>query len=145
MESQDRIRMAIQKSGRLSEKSMSLLNRCGLNFESAKDKLFYRCENFPLDLMLLRDDDIPEYVNDGVCDLGIVGMNVLDEKLLRRHSSPTDGVFVLKQLGFGNCRLSLAIPQEKEYTGVEFFRGLKIATSYPNSLARFLKQNDLTA
>ncbi len=78
MESQERIRMAIQKSGRLTEKSMALLNRCGLYFEWAKDKLFSRCENFPLDLMLLRDDDIPEYVNDGVCDLGIVGVNVLE-------------------------------------------------------------------
>ncbi len=144
-QSQDRIRMAIQKSGRLSEKSLALLNRCGLNFEMSKDRLFCRAENFPLDLMLLRDDDIPEYVNDGVCDLGIVGMNVLDEKLLGRHDKATDGVFVLKELGFGKCRLSLAIPQEKEYTGLEFFRGIRIATSYPRSLKRYLAQNDISA
>lgn len=145
MEPQDRIRMAIQKSGRLSEKSMALLTRCGLNFEWAKDKLFSRCENFPLDLMLLRDDDIPEYVNDGVCDLGIVGMNVLEEKLLGRHDTPGDGVVTLKKLGFGNCRLSLAVPNEKEYTGLSFFKGLRIATSYPRSLSRFLRQNDIAA
>ncbi len=145
METQDRIRMAIQKSGRLSEKSIALLNRCGLNFEWAKDRLFCRCENFPLDLMLLRDDDIPEYISDGVCDLGIVGLNVLEEKLLGRHAKPQDGVFVLKKLGFGNCRLSLAIPAEKEFTGLGFLRGLKIATFYPRSLSRFLRQNDIQA
>lgn len=145
IESKDRIRMAIQKSGRLSEKSLALLTRCGLNFEWAKDKLFSRCENFPLDLMLLRDDDIPEYVNDGVCDLGIVGQNVLQEKLLGRHARPSDGVLTLKKLGFGNCRLSLAIPVEKTYNGPRFFQGLRIATSYPRSLARFLEENEITA
>jgi ATP phosphoribosyltransferase len=145
MENKDRIRMAIQKSGRLSEKSLALLTRCGLNFEWAKDRLFCRCENFPLDLMLLRDDDIPEYISDGVCDLGIVGLNVLEEKLLGRHASPQEGALTLKKLGFGHCRLSLAIPSEKEFTGLGFFRGLRIATSYPRSLSRFLRQNDINA
>lgn len=145
MKNQDRIRMAIQKSGRLTEKSLALLTRCGLNFEWAKDRLFCRCENFPLDLMLLRDDDIPEYINDGICDLGIVGLNVLDEKLLGHYPSPQDGVITLKKLGFGTCRLSLAIPMEQNFTGLEFFRGLRIATSYPRSLSRFLRQNDIRA
>ena len=84
MNDEQRIRIGVQKSGRLSEKSMGLLTRCGLDLEWAKDKLFSKCQNFPLDMMLLRDDDIPEYVRDGVCDLGIVGFNVLQEKLLSR-------------------------------------------------------------
>jgi len=142
---QDRIRIAVQKSGRLSEKSMDLLAKSGLSFESSKDKLFSRCQNFPLDLMLLRDDDIPEYVNDGVCDLGIVGFNTLEEKLLGRHEKPTDGVKILRKLGFGHCRLALAIPNEAKYEGVSYFKGLRIATSYPRALRRYLAQQDISA
>lgn len=142
---QDRVRIAVQKSGRLSEKSMDLLAKSGLSFEWAKDRLFSRCQNFPLDLMLLRDDDIPEYVNDGVCDLGIVGFNTLEEKLLGRHATPTDGVKILRKLGFGRCRLSLAVPNEAKYEGVSYFKGLRIATSYPRSLRRYLAQQDISA
>lgn len=145
MSDQDRIKIAIQKSGRLNEKSISLLTRCGLEFEWAKDRLFCRCENFPLDLMLLRDDDIPEYVHDGVCDLGIVGMNVLEEKLLAHPKRSAGNVQVLKKLGFGHCRLGLAIPMDREYTGLTYFQGLRIATSYPATLARFLQQNAIEA
>lgn len=141
----DRIRIAFQKSGRLSEKSLELLTKCGLSFESSKDKLFSRCDNYPLDVMLLRDDDIPEYVNDGVCDLGIVGFNVLEEKLLGRHAKSSDGVDILRKLGFGYCRLSLAVPNEANYTGLNFFKGLRLATSYPRALAKFLKENDISA
>jgi ATP phosphoribosyltransferase len=142
---QDRIRIAIQKSGRLSEKSMTLLDRCGLDLEWDKNRLFSRCGNFPLDLMLLRDDDIPEYVNDGVCDLGIVGFNVLQEKLLYRGSQGIDGVEVLRNLDFGHCRLSLAIPSDRTYTGLSFFKNLRIATSYPATLEKFLKDKDISA
>jgi len=142
---QDRIRIAIQKSGRLTEKSTDLLAKSGLTFEWAKDKLFSRCQNFPVDLMLLRDDDIPEYVNDGVCDLGIVGFNTLEEKLLGRHVTPTDGVKILRKLGFGKCRLSLAVPNEAKYENVSFFKGLRIATSYPRALRRYLNQQDIQA
>jgi ATP phosphoribosyltransferase len=141
----DRIRMAIQKSGRLSEKSMSLLTRSGLDFEWTKDRLLCRCENFPLDLMLLRDDDIPEYVTDGVCDLGIVGFNVLEEKLLARGNGARDGVELLRKLGFGNCRLSLAIANDRPYSGLSFFQGMRIATSYPASLRRFLSEKGIEA
>ncbi len=140
-----RIRIAIQKSGRLSDKSMSLLARCGLDLEWAKDRLFSRCENFPLDLMLLRDDDIPEYVNDGVCDLGIVGLNVLQEKLLGRSPRGIDAVECLRKLDFGHCRLSLAIPTDRPYSGLTDFRRARIATSYPQTLARFLSRNDISA
>lgn len=145
MQEQDRIRIGIQKSGRLSEKSMELLQKCGLQFEWTKDRLFSRCENFPVDLMQLRDDDIPEYVNDGVCDLGIVGLNVLEEKLLGRHATPTDGVKILRKLGFGHCRLALAIPNEADYKDLSFFDGIRIATSYPRALRRYLASQDLSA
>ena len=145
MNDEQRIRIGVQKSGRLSEKSMGLLTRCGLDLEWAKDKLFSKCQNFPCDLMLLRDDDIPEYVRDGVCDLGIVGFNVLQEKLLSRGEEGTDGVQILKKLDFGHCRLALAIPTDKTYQGLSFFNGLRIATSYPATVARFLKENGIHA
>jgi ATP phosphoribosyltransferase len=124
---------------------MALLDRCGLDLEWAKDRLFSRCGNFPLDLMLLRDDDIPEYVDDGVCDLGIVGFNVLQEKLLSRGAEDTDGVQTLMKLDFGHCRLSLAIPADKAYPGLSYFRGQRIATSYPSTLRRFLKEKGIEA
>lgn len=141
----DRIRIGVQKSGRLSERSLDLLARCGLTFEGGKDRLFIRCENFPLDLMLLRDDDIPEYVNDAVCDLGIVGFNMLEEKLLGRSPNPSNGVTILRKLGFGHCKLALAVPEVVKYSGLSFFQGLRIATSYPRSLRRFLAENKIDA
>jgi ATP phosphoribosyltransferase len=141
----DRIRIGIQKSGRLSEKSLDLLNRCGLSFESSKDKLLSRCNNYPLDVMLLRDDDIPEYVNDGVCDLGIVGFNMLEEKLLRRYDKSSDGVTTLSKLGFGTCRLSIAVPNDFNYTDPRDLNNLRIATSYPKSLTRFLREKEINA
>lgn len=141
--SETRIRIAIQKSGRLNEKSMALLEQCGLEFEWAKDRLFCRCENFPIDLMLVRDDDIPEYVADGVCDLGVVGINVLEEKMLSRKS-PND-ITVLKQLGFGHCRLSLAMQNDQVYNGPQSLQGLRIATTYPATLQRFLNENKVDA
>jgi ATP phosphoribosyltransferase len=140
---EQRIRIAIQKSGRLAEKSMSLLDRCGLDLEFDKNRLFSRCGNFPLDLMLLRDDDIPEYVQDGVCDLGIVGLNILQEKLA---TSPVEKeVETLRKLDFGHCRLSLAIPMDKSYSGRSFFKGLRIATSYPGLLGQFLQKHEIQA
>lgn len=141
----DRLRIGLQKSGRLAEKSMTLLQNAGLNFEASKDRLFSRCENFPVDLMLLRDDDIPEYVSDGVCDLGIVGYNVLQEKLLARWGNVPDSILILKKLGFGRCRLSLALPNEKEYQNFETFSGMRIATSYPATLGQFLAEHKIDA
>lgn len=145
MSEQNRIRIAIQKSGRLSEKSTELLAKCGLDFDWAKDRLFCRCQNFPLDLMLVRDDDIPSYVSDGVCDLGIVGFNVLVEKLNGTSELGTTAVKVARKLDFGKCRLDLAVPNESKYEGFEFFQGIRIATSYPNTLRRFLDEHKIAA
>jgi ATP phosphoribosyltransferase len=145
MSESSQIRMAVQKSGRLSEKSFSLLQRCGLNFDLAKDRLFNRCENFPMDLMLLRDDDIPGYVNDGICDLGIVGLNVLQEKLWSQDQTDNNPVEILTKLDFGQCRLSLALPADVHYSGLSNFDGLRIATSYPATLRRFLQKNQVEA
>jgi ATP phosphoribosyltransferase len=139
---EQRIRIAIQKSGRLAEKSANLLNRCGLDLEWDKNRLFSRCGNFPLDLMLMRDDDIPEYVHDGVCDLGIVGLNILQEKLASRNKEEVE---ILRKLDFGHCRLSLAIPTDRQYSGRGYFKGLRIATSYPGLLKSFLLSNEIQA
>lgn len=141
----DRIRIAIQKSGRLSEKSMGLLDDSGLNFERPKDSLFFRCENFPLDVMLLRDDDIPEYVIDGVCDLGIVGFNVLEERLLLRGEKARQSIEVVKRLGFGRCRLAIAVPNDRNYDGAASLKNLRIATSYPATLKAFLEDRKISA
>ncbi|MFH1725427.1 MAG: ATP phosphoribosyltransferase [Elusimicrobiota bacterium] len=140
-----RIRMAMQKNGRLSEKSTSLLGRCGLEFGWSKDRLFSKCENFPLDLTLVRDDDIPEYVCDGVCELGVVGLNVLKEKLLARGADKPGRARVLRRLGFGHCRLSLAVPADRPYRGVRSLKGTRIATSYPATLREFLRKSKVEA
>ena len=149
--SETRIRMAIQKSGRLSERSVDLLEKCGIDFSWRKNTLLNRCRDFPLDLMLVRDDDIPEYVRTGVCDLGIVGENVIAE-----HRPPDSGrgdskiparrrIKVVRELGFGRCRLSLAVPKETAYDGVEGLRGSNIATSYPVILGDFLAEKGVDA
>jgi ATP phosphoribosyltransferase len=132
-----RLRIAIQKSGRLAEKSVALFLKCGLDFDLRKDRLLYECQEFPIDLMLVRDDDIPEYVADGVCDLGVVGENVL----LERGSS----VELVTQLGFGACRLAIAIPEGERYDGPRSLQGKRIATSYPNCLKRYLASIEVTA
>ena len=132
-----RLRIAIQKSGRLAEKSVALFMKCGLDFDLRKDRLLYECQDFPIDLMLVRDDDIPEYVGDGVCDLGVVGQNVL----LERGSH----VEVVTKLGFGSCKLSLAIPEAENFSGPASLDGKRIATSYPNILGRYLAQVGVTA
>lgn len=138
----ERLRIAIQKGGRLNEKSLNLLQKCGVNFDlmNGKERLLYQSPDFPLDLMLVRDDDIPEYVSDGVCDLGIVGLNVLEERL---PAEPA--VTVLRKLGFGKCRLSIAVPNGTTFDGVAQLQGKRIATSYPATLRRFLKEKGLSA
>lgn len=105
-----RIRVAIQKSGRLSDKSLSLLQRCGLEFARSKDKLFWYGQDFPVDLLLVRDDDIPRMLLDGVCELGIVGQNIAEEVMLERNGG--SGLQELRKLRFGGCRLSLAVPED---------------------------------
>lgn len=134
MESQN-IRIAVQKSGRLSEESLKLFKACGIKFESGGSKLKTVSSNFPIEFLFLRDDDIPGYVEDGVADLGVIGENVLMEHIRQ--------VDVVKELGFSKCRLSLAIPRNEEYSGIEYFQGKNIATSYPNLTNAFLSKQGI--
>lgn len=145
MREDNRLRIAIQKSGRLSEKSISLFAKCGLDFDLRKDRLFLSSTDFPVDLMLVRDDDIPEYVADGVCDLGIVGENVIQEKFLCQPGADPNGVETLINLGFGGCRLSIAVPDGFPYETPRDLEGLKIATSYPACLSKFLRDEGVKA
>ncbi len=139
----ERLRIAIQKSGRLGESSRQLLDKCGLKFRSSRDKLFCFGENMPVDLLLVRDDDIPGLLADGVCDLGIVGRNVLDEVGMGYAGQAP---FVeLRALGFGTCRLSIAVPQEQQGTGSGVLAGKRIATSYPNLLQGWLTERGIDA
>lgn len=131
------IRIAVQKSGRLSDDSLSLIKECGIKFYNGTGKLKSTSTNFPVEFLFLRDDDIPGYVADGVADLGIVGQNELVEK--------DKDVLTLKKLGFSKCRLSLAIPKGEEYPGVSYFQGKNIATSYPKILGDYLKSQNIQA
>ena len=140
-----RLRIAIQKSGRLSEKSFDLLRACGLEFDWRRNQLLCACTNFPLDLMLVRDDDIAQFVAEGVCELGIVGYNMLEETLLERGDSERESVNILENLGFGQCRLSIALPEEKVYDEPRTLSGMRIATSYPATLQDFLTRHGVKA
>jgi ATP phosphoribosyltransferase len=131
------LRIAIQKSGRLYEDSVSLLKECGIDLRNVKDRLRTESDNFPLEVFFLRDDDIPQYVEDGVADVGIVGQNVLLEKDKK--------VETVEKLGFGKCRLSIAVPRAMTYAGVASLQGKKIATSYPFLVEQYLKENGVTA
>jgi len=133
----DSIRIAIQKSGRLSDSSLKLIKECGIHFNNGKGKLKAVSHNFPAEFLFLRDDDIPGYVEDGVADIGIVGENVMLEK--------EKDVTLIKKLGFSKCRLSLAVPRDKEYQGVQDFEGANIATSYPRILEKYLEQKGVRA
>lgn len=132
-----RLKIAIQKSGRLNEGSMKLLKDCGIFIDNGKDQLKAPARNFPLEILFLRNADIPQYVEDGVADAAIIGENILVEK-------PKE-VEVVQQLGFSRCRLSLAVPKGAKYNGPEYFEGKKIATSYPNTLQLFLTENNVQA
>jgi ATP phosphoribosyltransferase len=138
MKTRDRLRIAMQKSGRLTEPALELLKRCGLTFRQSRDKLFCFGEGEPVDLLLVRDDDIPGLIAQGVCDLGIVGRNVLDEFALTagRDAAP---LAEWRALGFGRCRLSIAVPQEMDYRAPSDLAGLRIATSYPGLLGAWLR------
>ncbi|MCH7400567.1 ATP phosphoribosyltransferase [Belliella kenyensis] len=131
------IRIAVQKSGRLSDDSLSLIKECGIKFYNGTGKLKSTSTNFPIEFLFLRDDDIPGYVADGVADLGIVGENELVEK--------DKDVNVLKKLGFSKCRLSLAIPKSESYPGIGYFEGKNIATSYPKILGDYLTSKKINA
>jgi len=132
-----RIKIALQKSGRLSEESFDLLSQCGIKIAKGDRKLFASSNNFPLDVLFLRDDDIPEYVEKGIADIGIVGENVVWET--------TNTPQIIKHLGFGKCRLSLAVGKEEDYQGIDYFSGGCIATSYPKTLKKFLAKSKISA
>ncbi|HOO94118.1 MAG TPA: ATP phosphoribosyltransferase [Proteiniphilum sp.] len=131
----EKIKIAIQKSGRLSEKSLELLTECGIKVSNGDRKLKTTARNFPMEILFLRDDDIPQYVEQGVADIGILGENEVWEK--------EKDVKVVEKLGFSNCRLSLAIPREEVYTGLDYFRGKRIATSYPKILGNFFREKEI--
>lgn len=131
------IRLAIQKSGRLSEGSLELLQECGIKINNGSNKLKAQSSNFPIEILYLRDDDIPHYVETGVADIGIVGENILADK--------KSNVELIRKLGFAGCRLSLAIPKNENYSGPEYFNGKKIATSYKGILNDFLNSKKVNA
>lgn len=132
-----KLRIAIQKSGRLNEDSLRLIKDCGIAIDNGVDQLKVTARNFPLEIFFLRNSDIPEYIEDGVADIAIIGENLLIEK-------PHE-VEVIQKLGFSKCKVSLAIPKNENYTGLKYFKGKKLATSYPNTLQQFLKKNKLNA
>jgi ATP phosphoribosyltransferase len=133
----NKLKIAIQKSGRLSEKSLKILEECGIKISNGAGVLKTDAANFPLEVLFLRDDDIPQYVEQQVVDIGIVGENIVFEK--RKN------IEIFYRLGFGNCRLSLAILKEDAYQGLSYFSGKRIATSYPNLLNDFLTKNKIAA
>ncbi|WP_429035095.1 ATP phosphoribosyltransferase [Aeromonas media] len=143
METQ-RLRIAMQKSGRLSQDSQALFKSCGLKINLREQRLIAHVENMPIDILRVRDDDIPGLVMEGVVDLGIIGENVLEEvQLIRASQSQPFAVKTLKQLDFGGCRLSLAVPDDVNYTGPQSLAGKRIATSYPGLLKRFFDEKGL--
>jgi ATP phosphoribosyltransferase len=132
-----KLKLAVQKKGRLSDKSLQLLRNCGLEIENYSERLFLPVRNFDLDLLFLRDDDIPEYVQDGVADIGIVGENVLYEK--------SANVEIIKKLGFGKCKLMIGIPESSNLDSVNELNGKKIATSHPKILRDYLQKNSISS
>jgi len=132
-----KLKIAIQKSGRLNDDSIRILKECGIGFNDGMNKLKAEAMNFPLEVFFLRDDDIPQYVEDGVADIGIVGENVLLEK--------NKDVKVVDRLGFGKCRLSIAVPKGRKYKSITELEGQRIATSYPGILSKYLKKQKVNA
>ena len=146
MKPRDRLRIATQKNGRLSEPGRDLLSRSGLSFRESRDRLFCFGEQHPIDLLLVRDDDIPGLIAEGTCDLGLVGRNVLEEQRLERERTGLPPAFrELRALGFGRCRLAIALPQDLPWSGPGELQGLRIATSYPALLADWLRREQVEA
>lgn len=131
------LRIAIQKSGRLQEGSLELLKESGLSISNGKDQLKTRAGNFPVEVLFLRDDDIPQYIEDNVADIGIVGENIFEEKQKKNR--------LVKRLDFAKCRLSIAVPRTENYSGIKSLQGKNIATSYPNIVKNFLAKNNVDA
>ncbi len=141
-----RLRLAIQKSGRLTDPSLDLLTRCGLKISRGKDQLMAYGENMPLDVLFVRDDDIPDLVQEDVCDLGLVGLNVLEERRLALAARGHPVRFeALRTLEFGRCRLSLAVPDDQSFAGPASLAGRRIATTYPYLLEDFLRRHAVRA
>jgi len=132
-----KLRIALQKKGRLFEESRDLLKEAGIKFNLGNGRLVATASKFPVEVLFLRDDDIPQSVADGVADIGIVGENEMEEKGFSLRT--------VKKLGFSKCRLSLAIPKEEEYTGPEWFENKKVATSYPEILKKYFKKENINA
>ncbi len=132
-----KLKIAIQKSGRLNEDSIKILKEAGIEFNNGLNKLKAEAVNFPLEVFFLRDDDIPQYIEDGVADIGIVGENVVIEK--------NKEIKIVDRLGFGKCRLSIAIPKNQKYKGLSDLEGKRIATSYSTVLSKYLKKNKISA
>src|SRR5579872_4367021 len=132
-----KLKIAIQKSGRLYDDSVKLLKDCGIDLKNGVNKLKTESDNFPMEIYFLRDDDIPQYVEDAVADIGIVGENVLMEKNKEAE--------VVERLGFGKCRLSVAVSRSEQYMGVGSLRGRRIATSYPGLVRQFLEKHGIEA
>ncbi|MAR62260.1 MAG: ATP phosphoribosyltransferase [Flavobacteriaceae bacterium] len=130
-----KINLAIQKSGRLNKESISLLEKAGIKFDNFKDQLKVDCQNFPLNIYFLRNSDIPRYLSDGVVDIAIIGQNLIQESELN--------IDEIMNLNFSRCRVSIAIPLNMKYSGLKDLNNLKIATSYPNTLKKFLSNNNL--
>ena len=146
MKNRDRLRIAAQKNGRLSDPARELMARSGLSFRESRDRLFCFGESQPVDLLLVRDDDIPGLIAEGTCDYGIVGRNVLDEQALDRAARGLPPAFKeVRALGFGRCRLSIALPQDMSWNGPQSLAGLRIATSYPALLEDWLKRHNVRA
>ena len=132
-----KLKIAIQKSGRLNTDSLNLLNKCGIKIDNYKDQLKVSSRNFPIEVYFLRNSDIPKYINDGVVDLAIIGENLLIEKDF--------DIDVIEKLGFSKCKVSIAVPKELEFNSISYLNDLKIATSYPNTLKKFLNKNNIIA
>ncbi len=146
MDKDTRLKLAVQKSGRLTDPSIDLLTRCGLKLARGKDQLLAFGENMPLDVLFVRDDDIPDLVQEDVCDLGLVGLNVIEEKRLALAARGIVASFdSLRLLDFGRCRLSIALPQQSPWSGPASLDGKRIATTYPNLLAQYLARHGVRA
>ncbi|MFQ5982888.1 MAG: ATP phosphoribosyltransferase [Woeseiaceae bacterium] len=144
--SEQRIKVAVQKTGRLTDHSLDLLERCGLKFTQSKDQLFCYGENMPVDLLLVRDDDIPGLVSDDVCDLGIVGLNIVEEKRLAKRRNGGEALFdQVYALDFGHCRLAIAAPDGTAYSDPRCLEGKRIATSYVETLQDYLNRKSIDA
>ena len=144
IKSEDRLRIAIQKKGRLSEQTVSLLRACGVKIDLNTPRLIAHSENMPIDILRVRDDDIPGLIMNGMVDLGFIGQNVLEEEsMLREHENEQTAHKVIKKLNFGDCRFSIAVDNDFDYKGPESLSGLRIATTYVHILKRFMSEKNI--